>query len=456
MNDKKSPCYFRSSLLFWLLVSVCASVFLVWCAKKVYGSYNPKQILLLETLVVLAFLFHLAEDRKKTFSLAQTLGFKNSNPSYDIRYDYIRIFAVFCVVLLHCIDIAMPFLTTVINEETLDMLHELPTAVLKPSAVLHTWLYLGNTCFIMLTGALLFGRRTSGRATDASPICTAAKKSISSFYERRFSKIVLTSVIYFYFYMWQNGRLIPFGLATFREGIHRILTGAIEEDCPFLWLVYITLAIYIAVPFLQYMFEAMPYQALTSLSGIILLCSFLHIYTDLTPDLFPFFTEWIGMAIIGYWVSRPETRKYDRFIWTFAVLSFLIMVVQIDPYTYWQSYVNFYVHMAPLSLFMACGVFALALHKKPEKKRFFHPIITMFGAHSFSILLMHWWMLYHIVDYILGWDITWERPLDLAGIVIFVIVGSLVCGFLVDQTVVYAIRSVYEIALKKIKKIFFS
>lgn len=437
MNDTKSS-YFHLNILFWLLISVFASVFLLWCAKKVYGSYNPKQVLFLEALVFLAFFLHIRQEAGKPFSIAETLGFQSRNPSYDIRFDYIRIFAVFCVIVLHCIDIAMPFLTTEINDESLAMLHELPSSVLKPSAILHTWLYLGNTCFIMLTGALLFGRGT--------------KKSIGSFYERRFSKIILTCVIYFYFYMWQNGRLIPFGAATFREGFHHILTGAIEEDCPFLWLVYITIAIYIAVPFLQYMFASMPYRVLTSLSGIVLLCTTLRIYTGLTPDLLPFFTEWVGIAIIGYWVSRPETRKFDRFIWILAVLSFLIMAWNINPYTYWQSYVNFYVHMAPISLFMACGVFALALHKKPEHKRRFHAVITLFGTHSFSILLVHWWMLYHIVDYILGWDITWERPLSLIGIVIFVIVASLICGFLIDQTVVYAIRCVYEAAVHRIKK----
>ena len=106
MNDKKHSCLY-ASFLFWLLISICASALLIWCARKAYGSINPKQILFLETLVVLAFFLHV----KRPFSLADTLGFTNSNPSYDIRYDYIRLFAVFCVILLHCLGIAMPELS---------------------------------------------------------------------------------------------------------------------------------------------------------------------------------------------------------------------------------------------------------------------------------------------------------------------------------------------------------
>lgn len=82
MNDKKHSCLY-ASFLFWLLISICASALLIWCARKAYGSINPKQILFLEALVVLAFFLHV----KRLFSLADTLGFTNSNPSYDIRYE---------------------------------------------------------------------------------------------------------------------------------------------------------------------------------------------------------------------------------------------------------------------------------------------------------------------------------------------------------------------------------
>ena len=63
---------------------------------------------------------------KTPFSLADTLGFTNTSSSYDIRYDYIRLFAVFCVILLHCLGIAMPMLSMEITEETLAMLQEVP------------------------------------------------------------------------------------------------------------------------------------------------------------------------------------------------------------------------------------------------------------------------------------------------------------------------------------------
>ena len=221
-----------------------------------------------------------------------------------------------------------------------------------------------------------------------------------------------------------------------------------------MWLVYMTISIYIAVPFLRYMFESMTYRTLTALSGLILLCSFLRTYTTMTADLLPFFAQWIGIAMIGYWVSRPETRTYDRWIWIAALLSFLKEVLSVNPYVYWQAYVNYYVHMAPLSIFMACGIFALALHKKPERKHFWDSLVMMFGKHSFTILLLHWWVLYHIVIYTLNLDITWKQPLVFAGTVIFVILASFAYGFLIDQTVVYTIRACYEWMVKHIQRIY--
>ena len=102
---------------------------------------------------------------------------------------------------------------------------------------------------------------------------------------------------------------------------------------------------------------------------------------------------------------------------------------------------------------LACGIFALALHKKPEKKHYWSPLITMLGKHSFTILLLHWWVLYHLAIYTLNLDITWRHPLTFTGTILFVIAASLVCGFLIDQTVVYAIRTLFEATVKQAKRI---
>ena len=449
---------FRHVFLFWLLISILASVFLCWCAGKVYGSYNPKQILSLEILIAIAFFLHVRHDTSdlsskhdisdarartggalsKPFSISETLGFENNSPTYDIRYDFIRIFAVFGVILLHCIDLAMPFLSSELNDETLAMIATVPPLLLKVGAVLRTGLFLGNTCFVMLTGALLFGR--NGKSKD----------NVISFYGRRFSKVVLPFIIFFYFYKWQSGYLIPFSYGTVSDCLHRLLTAEIG-DCQFLWLIYVTISIYIIVPFFRYMFDSMPYHILTLFSAIIFLSDYLQFYTDITSDLIPVFTGWVGVTIVGYWVSRPETRKYDHIIWICAILSFIMMAAKVNPYAHWQTYVNYYVHSAPLSLFMACGIFALALHKKPKCKHFIHTLVTFFGKHSFSTLLMHWWIIYHIVDYTLDLDVTWERPISFIGVYLFVILASTISGFLIDQTIVYAIRGIGETIIKQIK-----
>ena len=96
------------------------------------------------------------------------------------------------------------------------------------------------------------------------------------------------------------------------------------------------------------------------------------------------------------------------------------MTANVNPHAYWQTYVNYFVHSAPLSLFMACGIFALALHKKPKQKHFMDALVIFFGKHSFSTLLMHWWIIYRIVNDTLDIHVTWKRPISFMVIYLFV------------------------------------
>lgn len=445
------------SILFWLLLGTVSSALLIWCSERACHGFNLKHVLLIEAVVWFSAVMHIYKELRVSIcnntgnciniinntdnnnSISTALGFGPAGAAHDIRYDYIRLFSVFAVIAMHSIDHIMPFLSSEISADTLATLDSIPNGLLYPAAILRVLFYLGNTCFLMLTGALTFGR--------------SANEDLFNFYKHFFSKILIPFVIYFIFYIWQNGMLNPLNYENISNAVHMIASGQIGEVAPFLWLIYMTISIYISIPFLRYMFNAMSYRMLTMLVGIVFICYALRIYLGFTPDILPFFSSWIGVSIIGLWMTRQETRRYDRFILAVAALALIKTVLAVNPYDYWQNYVNYYVHFAPISLFMACGFFSLALHQRASAGHSrFHSLIIMLSRNSYTILLLHWWALYHILIRSWNYSLSWDRPLYFAASVLLIILISLGAGILIDQTVVYAVRTVFEYAADLFRK----
>ena len=72
---------------------------------------------------------------RNTHSISDALSLSKPKAGYDIRYDYIRLFAVFAVVLMHSMDINGYFLSSEINENTLAALDSIHKVVLYPAVL---------------------------------------------------------------------------------------------------------------------------------------------------------------------------------------------------------------------------------------------------------------------------------------------------------------------------------
>ena len=447
--DKNKDLYL--SIAFLAVTDMGALCLLTLCSYIIDHSFHVEHFLVFMIIAAAAFVLQLrrlkqdacAAGAPVTFygTISDALGTRSKARSYDIRYDYIRLFAVFAVILMHCIDTVMPFLSQELTPEVVDALDAVPKVQLYSTAVFRAFLYLGNTCFVMLTGALMFGRPTP--------------EGLFNYYKKFILRILLPFVVYFVFYMWQNGLFASLSVESVNEAFNRIKGGVIQYDAPFMWLIYVIISIHIAVPFIRRIFTGMSYGMLSALTGIVLLGYTLRICFYFTPDILPFFSSgWLGMAFMGYWVSRPETRRYDKLIWLAGALSFIKMAVSVDPYVYWQQYINYYTHYAPLSLLMACGIFALFLHRKSDHTSRPAPIVAMLSQNSYTILLLHWWALYHIIiRHILNVIPTWADPAGFISIVLMVVGISFVSGFLIDRSVVYVIRAVLDKLLSSVQKL---
>ena len=76
----------------------------------------------------------------------------------------------------------------------------------------------------------------------------------------------------------------------------------------------------------------------------------------------------------------------------------------------------------------------------------------MLSRNGYTILLLHWWSLYHVLIRAFDNSLSWKNPLTFMLSVLFIIAVSLTAGFLIDQTLIFTIRYICDNLLDCIHK----
>ena len=102
---------------------------------------------------------------------------------------------------------------------------------------------------------------------------------------------------------------------------------------------------------------------------------------------------WLGIFVSGYLLHQPYMRKYDGFLGIFglimAALSYQVMVNRLD---YKQIVFNGSILIVGISW----ALFVTAIRTE-QLFRAFARGFAFLGKHSFSVLLVHWLVLYRIL-----------------------------------------------------------
>lgn len=233
-----------------------------------------------------------------------------------------------------------------------------------------------NPLFIFLSGALLLPDREEGMAT---------------FFRGRLSRVAgplaLYSLYYFFFLCASEltaGERFLYILSCLMEG--RV------EQAPHFWLIYTLLGLYLAAVPLRWMAghltESME-RALTVLILCLLAVETVSRYAGFSVGISSFLGGWPGVFLLGYLLTRPWMRRYDRLWMAGAVLALLFSV--------WLSgacedYYGIIANESIVMTVMAGGVFAALLRAEP----FLKPIgrLLRFGSrYSYQVLLIHLFVL---------------------------------------------------------------
>ena len=381
------------------------------------GAVQMKEgakLLVLAALAVLAAAIHRREKARLGRSWAgygaHLLGLDMAGAGRKAYLDKLRFLAAFLVILVHSMEGAASAV--------------LEGAAMSPNSMppVRWFLLTGfsgvglccNLLFVMISGALLLPWR---------------EESVGAFYQKRFSKVLIPMVLYYFFYLRRSG-LLSFSPSSILDGFKTVISGPVEL-VPHFWLVYVVAGLYLGVPFLRWLFRNLPDKAFCGMAALIFIGAGIKTAAYLANLGFgfdSFLFSWTGIFILGYFLTCPCSKKYRPLILmgggVSAVLVFLLFGLR-------QDAAAVAANDSLLMMLTASAVFVRfvmgeerqkekkersALGRKPSQNLFqsvperssqsvpqrisalMRGVMQVIGRYSYSILLIHWYILFVIVE----------------------------------------------------------
>lgn len=341
------------------------------------------------------------------------------------HYDYLRFFAVLCIIGIHSSDIVMQ----TDGEFNLQWW----TGLLIQIVV-----RIGLPIFFMISGALLL----SGK-----------EESLSNFYLRRFSKIAIPLLVYSLIYLFVfNFKWTILHPMNFISAVKYILAGPVYYH---LWFVYSLLGLYTIAPFIKVMVKNMSDKMLFHFGVIILFLFGLKTYLP----VFGFgiginnwvFESWIFYFILGYILSRIDIKNITKFIHVSALISlgFSILVLRYYP----PLHANIF-DLSPTMILITSSVFLLFENNKNKfnnSSKFFSFILTT-SKYSYSIYLIHALTLSYFVHEKIGISGIWINPIvGVVSTVLLTFFISYILSIIIDNLITKNIINSFNYFAKKIE-----
>ncbi len=281
-----------------------------------------------------------------------------------------------------------------------------------------------NLLFFMLSGALLLPYR---------------KESVGAFIRKRFLKVALPLLVYSIFYV----RGMCFSVLSWKDwavGYGRSLFSGQMTMAPHLWLVYALIGMYVLVLPLRALLRNISERTEKQLAFLTIL--FLGIrtggqYLGMEPGISIPLDDWLGIFLMGYLLTRDWMRPYHRLWLKGGAAAFLI---SLGTGMLRQDYGGIVYGRSLLMLAMASALF-IAMGKLEARLRPFGKLLSVASRYSYSVLLIHWYVLYGLVYSGL---LPAQMPLILQILLPFLVCTalSLVLSAVVDGTVVKVVERV--------------
>lgn len=420
-------------------INVCTEKMI---AKPYVSSVTINRCLLYFPVVLIGFplIFWAHSVRKSSW---KTIFFgAEPSPKREVHWDYMRICAAVLVILAHaCSPMVM-------------QLEETGGADWK-RLLLVCGLSLGLTCnllYVMLSGALLLNGSKDLAQTE----------NVASFYLRRASKVIIPLAAYYLLLLSINNEISFLPPKNLGAAFKRMMTGA-PDVAPHFWLIYTIISLYLVTPFFRVMVAHLSDKMLASLAGVILVLNALTHYLPLFGMQFgatTFLAGWEGVFLLGYILTkRSGSENADKHTKWFVPAGAGAFVVTVAVVFTDSTKMNYVYNNTPTMVLMSCAIFALFLKYKEKFSvktdsrfgAFVDLIVRMCSKYSYSVILIHWYVLFAVVQGKL--HITALRFGCIGGIAATVAVTFVVClvmAIVFDNTAVIVCTVIFDKISEKI------
>lgn len=382
---------------------------------------QTKYILMFFILLIVFYAHYRLFQKAGSFSayIHEILGDTRYDSQRIKAFDYIRALAVIFVIAAHVVQTDH----SAVNGSGAWM-------VLQILAVL----FLNcNLLFVMLSGALLLNQK---------------EEPVPIFYRKRVFKVVIPMAVYYLFYLYmglyQSGLTDPRNLL---DAGKRFLSGPSEWN-PHFWLMYVILAFYLAAPFFKVMVQNMSDQLLLSFVVLTFIMNGALSWLPFWGIEFHFVTllcGWESVFVFGYFWTRPFSAHYRKPFLALGAASYLITsaISCVRP-----DCADAFLNKAPTMLLMSGAVFSLFTGRE-DKFKIPGRAIRIIGKYGFSILLIHWYILYHVAEDQMGlYASSWGLLGGTAATAAVTLALSLLFALIFDNTAVLCVSTVCDLILQ--------
>ncbi len=284
-----------------------------------------------------------------------------------------------------------------------------------------------NVLFPMLSGALLLGGK------EEPPFL---------FYKKRMLRVLVPAVAYYLFYCCYARTTDILG-PSYWTFLIREFTANSNGFTPHFWLVHVILMFYISAPFFLVMVRHMDESMCLALAAVILAVQGIFTYAPCVRVEFSATTvmaSWETVFLFGYLCTTPALMKRYRLMMAAGIASAVFIVVAVFRL---ESYGSLIYNHTPVMMLFSAAVFLFFQKHRDGLFSKMPAFLTPFVRYSFSILMIHWYILHFVVGEELG--INGNRFGVVGGIpatVFLTLVISLGFSVVFDHVIVFPLEKI--------------
>ena len=195
------------------------------------------------------------------------------------------------------------------------------------------------------------------------------------------------------------------------------------------------------------MLKNMSYTMLTQLVVITYVLSiFMKFIPNQIGTIIPL-SGWCAVAIVGYWYSREESRKFDTWMIIAGVLVSILEYFKIDPNLAYQDSMT---ALTQYFIITVLAVFAICFKLQNHLKNFY--LLRLVSKYSYGILLIHMWALYFVVRNIIHVSSVMYKGVGFIILVVVTLLISTVAAYLIENLFIDIFNTVISIIDRKKNK----